>query len=44
VIAGWQIVSQSIRCVLLPFAVGTSPALYSTGQLFWAKVIIASVS
>jgi hypothetical protein len=34
----------AIRCILLPFAVGTSPALCSTGQLFWTKVIIASVS
>jgi len=42
-IAGWQIVSQSIRC-LLPVAVGTSPALCSTGQLFWTKAIITSMS
>jgi hypothetical protein len=44
VMAGLQIVSQSIRCTLLPFAVGASPALRSTGQLFWTKVIITSVS
>jgi hypothetical protein len=43
-IAGWQIASQSIGCILLPFAFGTSPALCSAGQLFWTKMIIVAVS
>jgi len=45
-IAGWQIVSQSIRGILLPVAMGTSPTLCSAGQLFWfwTKAIIASIS